>query len=714
MTDYLDKWESAPSAPQEPQGIAHADRWDAISTESPTTPKTKPAPQEPPSWFERQLAKLPEWTTGDIRPKIAETLASSGPGRAVMGALDTGTGMAQGAAHVTPGDAGPADQRIAQFQQAYEGTRQANEPQNLSGLVTGKKPEPGADWWRISGNVAGSLALPFKGAAEGANFINRLIYAGKTGAVAGAAQPVEDATNYWTEKAKQTGLGLVGSVVGQPVAEAGAKVIGTVANKVMNLFRRVPAEDATIAAVRNASPELKAAVVDAQKRGMTLDLTVLGRQVEADSLPVKMSLTPGQAKQDPILISTEMNMRGKNPELAYKYRDQNQHLIDNMNAIKSNVAPDAIHADHVAAGEHLISKIEAADTASQKNISALYQKLKDANGGKFPVDGIAFVDKADAALGSEMKSAFLPAQVRSIMDGFRDGKPMTYENFENLRTILASEGRKAARASDGNTEGAIATVRNALESLPMSGEAANVKPLADAARAAAKDRFDQIKEVPALRDVVAGKASADDFIRKHIVSADKKELQGLALTLKDDPVALQTIKGGVVDYLKKSAGIVNDNGNFSQAGYNKALEVIKPKLGVIFNKDEAHVLETVGNVARYTQMQPRGSFVNNSNTDVAAVARGALAHAADSATQTPVGSLVNRGVTSMLERKANQTRLGEILNPGAGVATAGTAERLLTQQFPLTAGKAAGVPLAAFLSQYPNAANKQSRKGQEK
>lgn len=700
-----DEWDAVGAAPASVAAKGSvADDWDATPAAKPAESKPIGSPQ-PLTWFERQLAKLPDsWAKSrdTIRADVGTALGASPAGGAVMGALDMGTGAVQGAARLT-GSGPEVDKRIAQTGEAYEAARQANAPRNLSGLVTGAKPDAGTDWPRIGGDVATGLALPVGKLAEGANFVNRLIHAEKVAIPISLSQPVSDTANYWTEKLKQGAAGVLGTAVGMPVAEMGAKVAGTVANKAMDLWRRFRPDpaDGTVAAIRTTSPELQDAVTKAQQSGAKIDPEVLGRQIEADSLPVKMSLTEGQAQQDPIKISNEMNLRGRNPAIVYKLRDQNQALVDNLNAIRSNVAPEATAPDHVIAGQHLIDSITTADAAKQAQITGLYQKLRDANGGKWPVDGQSFVAKADEALGAEMKRPFLPAQVRELMDGFRDGtKQMTFENFENMRTILAAEGRKAERAGDGNTSAAINVVRNSLEQLPITGLTGVVKSLADTARTAARERFDQIKETPALKAVVNDNIAADDFIRKHVIGAKKQDLMNLAMTLKDDPVALQTMKAGVVNYLKSAAGIVNDNGNFSQAGYNKALEALKPKLSVLFNEDEGKVLQSVGNVARYTQLQPRGSFVNNSNTDVAAVARGAAAHAADAATGTGIPSLVNRGVTSMLEKKANTTRLGDILNPGAGVSSPGAAQKLLTQTFPVTAGQYATIPLGSMASQY--------------
>jgi hypothetical protein len=65
------------------------------------------------------------------------------------------------------------------------------------------------------------------------------------------------------------------------------------------------------------------------------------------------------------------------------------------------------------------------------------------------------VKAADASLTKINRARFLPAEVKTMLGDYREGGSMTFNDFENLRTILAAEGRKAARAGDGNAEAAI-------------------------------------------------------------------------------------------------------------------------------------------------------------------------------------------------------------------------------------------------------------------
>jgi hypothetical protein len=129
----------------------------------------------------------------------------------------------------------------------------------------------------------------------------------------------------------------------------------------------------------------------------------------------------------------------------------------------------------------------------------------------------------------------------------------------------------------------------------------------------------------------------------------------------------QAVSAAVVNYLKDKAGVINDNGNFSQAGYNKALKQLDPRLLELVDGETAQQLRALGNVARYTQAQPRGSYVNQSNTFVAGakeMAKGGLEKAANVAGfgVVPIGTMTREALAN--RAAAKQTK--ESLKPGAG------------------------------------------------
>lgn len=422
--------------------------------------------------------------------------------------------------------------------------------------------------------------------------------------------------------------------------------------------------------LETASPELQQVAAAAAKKA-PLPADVLQRHVEADSLPVPMRLTAGQATLDPKVISDEMNNRAKNPALAEVINGQGKQLVQNIDAIKEAAAPDAAAANHVEAGQSLVDLYKKVDEPVRADISAKYQALKDANGGQFPLDGKAFVDSADAALKKDLKSHYVPAGIRSTLDDIRAGGGMTFEDFETLRSDLASTARSAA---DGKERAAANIIRQSLEDMPLTPAAQGLKPLADAARSAAKARFDRIEADPAYAAVVRDQAKsgdlsplADSFIQQYVVKGKAANVAKMSENLASEPLARQVAAAGAIDYLSKKAGADPATGLFSQSGYNNAWKELSPKQAFLFDPQTGQHLETLGRVAKYTQVQPRGSYVNNSNTFVAG-----LANQAAGAAET-VGNMAvpfaNAGtrIRSALANRAAQQAVESHTAPGAGL-----------------------------------------------
>lgn len=433
--------------------------------------------------------------------------------------------------------------------------------------------------------------------------------------------------------------------------------------------------------LKTATPELQSAV-RAQAREGGVDRAALDRHLEADSLPIPMRLTEGMATQDPVQISNEHNRRGKDPEFAHRYNELNQQLIDNLDEIRREATPSVVGNDHIQNGQTLIDSYKSYDETVKADIKQKYEALREANGGEFPVDGPAFVAHADTALKKSFKGRYVPPQVAADLEAIRTGEvAMNFEQFENLRTNLAAEARKAERSGDGNAAAAVNIVRESLESLPMTGESANLKPIADAARRAAKARFDRLRADPAYKavvedDVPAGEPSAlaDDFVHKYVVKGKSSNIDRMRESLMGDPTAGETITAGALNYLKSKSGVnlYTNEGNFSQAGYNRALSELTPKLNKLVGPQRAEQVQTLGNVARYTQAQPRGSFVNNSNTTVAAHA----ANLAKGVAERGVNAVLPGADLGTLARERIETRSDkrfarESLKPGAGLRPKG-------------------------------------------
>lgn len=423
-----------------------------------------------------------------------------------------------------------------------------------------------------------------------------------------------------------------------------------------------------VPSIKDTSPELQSAI--GKVKGPLND-AVVSRHIEAETLPVPIRLTKGQATQDPTLLSNEMNLRGSQPELAAHYNEQGKLLVQNVDALRDQAAPDVKATNHVENGQSLVDSYKTMDEAAQADISAKYKALADANGGTLPLDGKAFAAAADAALAKNLKSNHVPAGIAADLTAFREGAPMTFEDFESLRSNLAAEARSN---TNGNQVGAANIIRSTLESLPMTNETAAIKPLADAARSAAKARFDAINADPAYKAAANDAAgvgeqspAADNFINNYVVKGKVANVAQMRQSLASDPVAQQTMAAGVINYLKNKAGADPVTGNFSQAGYNRALAEIAPKLNQLFDPKTAQQIQALGNVAKYTQAQPRGSFVNNSNTFVAALGDKAATGLEKAGNLAVPGLGLGTDVRAALARRAVRKGVDDVLRPGAGV-----------------------------------------------
>jgi hypothetical protein len=413
-----------------------------------------------------------------------------------------------------------------------------------------------------------------------------------------------------------------------------------------------------------ASPEIQQAIEAAATRnGGAMNSTALQRHLQADSVGVQLSR--GQATGDPAQMSNELNHRGQIPDFARFLNTQNDALVGKLQDLRDVVGRDVFSTNQTEHGDTLIKAYKDKDAAVQADIRAKYQALRDANGGQFPVDPEQFVANADHELAAQMKARYLPAPIKADLADFRDGKGMTFTNFENLRTNLAAESRKAARAGDGNAEGALAIVRNQLEALPMSDRAAELKVLADQARSAARARFQALEADPAYKAAVTDSVPPDRFVNRFVVNGPRDDVALMHKHLADDPTALQTMGVATLDHLRNSAGISADgNGTFRQSGFNRSLQALSPKLRSLVDPGTANTLADLGDVSRYVHEQPAGSFVNNSNTLVGTLARRAGNFLIDRA---PGGGLAKAGVQFVLDKASAARFMQHATAPGAGI-----------------------------------------------
>ena len=419
--------------------------------------------------------------------------------------------------------------------------------------------------------------------------------------------------------------------------------------------------DAAIAEIKN--PELKAQL--AKENPASIDPKVLERYVDADSVGVQ--LLKGQATQDPNLISFERNVRGQDPRLVEALNRQNKALQEKVAEVKEKTAPDVFAPDYVAnaegAMEFIGNKIKQNETA----VGEAYKALDEFGAGKIEVDSKTFGQNAIKALSEKEDIDFLPSIIKSKLDTYAEGKAMNFAQYENLRTQIARETRKAQKADDGNAVHALTLVRGELEKLPLIGETVEAKALADTARATAKAEFDLLnRDSPnynkVYADLVNGKTDTKDFIQSAVLRSKNKDF-AKTMELFNDPTAKQNLRAGALDIIIRDS--TDASGKFKPAAFSKAIENldVNKKLDILFGED-AQMLRKISKTGQLVEARPAGAFVNEANT---AVTQMAGEYAKRLAAKTPlVGGLVEPAMNIMAERTAKKA-VEESLRPGAGV-----------------------------------------------
>jgi hypothetical protein len=488
-----------------------------------------------------------------------------------------------------------------------------------------------------------------------------------------AAAPAVGKVATTTAKAVQEAVPAVGKKLGVGELQVQPTAPPTAPSGMVSAGAAVVPDATTIKqALSVATPELQQAIsaIPVDK----VNIPTLQRHIEADTLPVPVRLTEGQATGDVVKLSNEQNRRGKDPVLAQRFNEQNGQLIENLGLIRDKAAPDVYGTKKIENSQGIIDAYKELDNNLNTGINADYQALRDAAGGQFPVDAPRLLQNIETKLKKELLSNEAPKGQFSELQRLAKDKNMTFEDYLSLRRNL---GDIARTSQDGNTRKAASYMIEELEKLPLQKEAAALKPLADKARASARARFQMLEKDPAMKAAVTDAVPADKFIDKFVVNGVNKNINTMVENLGRDSPAHQHMAAGTVNWLKDKAGIVDETGNFSQAGYNKALKQLDDvqNLNMIFNQEAASQLKTLGNVARYTQAQPRGAFVNNSNTLVGALAEKAgkgVAMGVESGLNLAVPGLqLGTSVMEMRARRAAEAQTKKALETGAGTQQTG-------------------------------------------
>lgn len=457
----------------------------------------------------------------------------------------------------------------------------------------------------------------------------------------------------------------------------------------------------TKAAVRND-------VKQALNTGAELDGNALRRLI--DYRRVGATPTVGGLTLDPVQITREKNLSkiGANSsdsslqQLAQVENRNNSAFINNLNDTGAAQAQDPL-----TTGETLIGALNSYADRQRQNIGSLYGAARDSAGRSAELDGFAFTQRANQLL-QENLAGKLPPQIEDVLNNIASGKvPLTVDHAEQIKTAL---GRIQRSTSDGNERYAMGLIRQALDDAPLRGSPqvnpgnlpavpGTVPPSMGAAGQESIDAFNQaraanrqfmqtVESTPAL-DAAMNGAAPDKFLSQFVTGtggrANVRDVEAMAGILRTGRVnpenlpataaqiralpqaegaqAMVAVKNAIADHLKQKAlgGAADEVGNFSQSAYNKALRDIgERKLALFFSPDEIAQLQAVGRVSSYSQFQPRGSAVNNSNSGALAVGKGLDFLAS-------LGSKIPLGLSDTITGKINGLQASRAMNTSRGL-----------------------------------------------
>ena len=583
------------------------------------------------------LRRLAELEARERTPKQPATsrqkIQASAPMRVVQGMrdpVDAGAQLLPKGLEALTGLFGMAPNPVSEFF--------GNEARRVTGMNNAAEAEyqaartatgqDGADLARLSGNIVSPANLAIARVLP-TTAATRMGQAGRgalSGGVAGAVgAPVEDVDNFWMAKALQAGTGaVVGGIATPAVGALSDRLATRAAGRQVQISPDTMMDDQTLKVILQQEgidpgklttfdlSELKRMAMDAARKGENIDMAAALRAKEFERLGVPF--LRGQITRDPTQFARERNLRGVEGvgvPITQRLSEQNRILAQRL----SGYADGAVSP--YQAGQQASDFLRRLDDTMRGRVDQLYGAARAADGRYANVDVPAFVKSANDALDEGARGYALPAAARNLLNDISAGKvPLNVNTLTQIDSTLSAMQRGA---SDDAARGAIGVIRNALNNAPIESSAgADAKAAFDVARGAARQRFEKLEQIPALKTVVEGKLAPEKFVDQFVIGGKVDDVKRLMGALQGDE-ATQVSKQ-VADFLRQQAFGNSPAGDalFTPSRFQQALQRIGPeKLKAIFGDQGSDELMRIARVGSYINTTPGPAAVNTSNTAAA-------------------------------------------------------------------------------------------------
>lgn len=459
-----------------------------------------------------------------------------------------------------------------------------------------------------------------------------------------------------------------------------ARATGAASNAVERIRQTSPQIAERVQRVLNRNPEPQAAGTMGSVGAAGADMATQ-RQALADSLPVPVELTAGEATRDPIQVRFE-NEAGKQ-EVGQPLRERavetNRKIGQNFDNYVDQTG--AATTDQIEVGKSVTSAIRKEAARDKAEIRVAYNNAEKSAEGVAPVKLEGVVDFLnESAPDQAVSSVLVAARKRAIQLGIaaEDDKgnlvPMdtTIKNAERFR-----------RAIGEATDYEPTNIRNsaAMKGLIDTQTEAVAGPLYRQARRLRENFAKKYENRAIVSDLLENKRGTNDrrvalenVFQESILKGDRSDLSHLRAVLQtageEGKQAWRDLQGATAQWLKdetfkNSARDAAGNEIASFANLKKAIDKLERgnRLDFIFGKKGAQQVRDLAEVVSYVKTAPPG-IINSSNTAATILAAIGEAGAAGALTGLPVPVLsLLRALAKHRKNVALQKRIEQALNP---------------------------------------------------
>ena len=498
----------------------------------------------------------------------------------------------------------------------------------------------GTDWVRTGTEIAASIPAFALGGGAGAGVKSAAAFAARQGAIGagvGAARFAEDGSERVNNMAWGAGGAAVGGLAGEkivaPVARAGAGMLSRAAanasGRTSEAATRV-VDDAVAASdfdIPVAQREQMFNQADnALRSSKDIDSETMLNQALLEKHGIKG--TKAQISRYPTEWRDEKELAKLNSRLLSTYDNQ----IDQFDGLVRGAIDDtgASANNTYAKMDDAYGKLRESDKAAQSNIGQLYDDARGLSGNDAQLNHVRFINQASQELEDNGVGSFMKGDIKGIFKGMFDDPDfkLTHAKSEEINKVLNARLRTT---TDGNERHALGIIKdnlqkevdNTIDELSGSlGSGASDGGLVaaqgawKAARGAARERFQDIDKIPALKAAIDGK-NPDKAFGKFVLNSDLNDLTGMVGQLKKAPEGDQSIadiQGAVMEHFLGQATKSN-SGAISPHGLNKAIEDFgEDRMKILFTPEQTSHIKEIKKVSDLLFQQPNGAAVNHSNT----------------------------------------------------------------------------------------------------